>query len=441
MMREAGLLLSAALLASFGGAPWAYAELLVSPGFSTEFTDVGASSVYPSGVDLLPNGHAVLFDGDALVEVDVDSQTIVGVLFQPSVPVFGSFVRVAPDGGSVVFGESSQHHIWQVPLTGGVPQVVATVEFNYAATFLDAGRLLISHAQPGWQNTDIVALDLHSGAIDGIATVPGASGPLAFDRFGTLHYGVNPAVYPAPPASGSVISWTAAQIAGAIGPAVLGEVDAASVLVGLSAVSDLAFDEEGDLIVSDSIAATVVEYDVESGFAQGVIAVENVGSSYVTSLAFVGNGAGAPAQFQPFQPEDGGTLLVVATDFISYARVHTVKPRRVPLTVDPSPVVPVGPFALGIAEGPPFGQVLLFASAAYSGPGVNVVHQGVPLLFELHVPTLLFVAHAFLSNSGALLVPAWNSGQTPGSASLQGVLLGPGGDALGTTGPLTLTLQ
>ena len=180
--------------------------------------------------------------------------------------------------------------------------------------------------------------------------------------------------------------------------------DATMAFAGLDAATDIAFDDDGDFFFTDYLHASVGEIDGLEGPAPSLRApLVDYGTSALTpsTVQFVapGNPGGA---FEPMQPP-GGHLLVFATDYISIAELHEVRPRR-PVLAGPSMTpIPAGTFPLDITDGPPNGIALLLL-----GPGGTLGESALTL--------------------GGFDQPLWLDGATMGAAISPPVSL----DALGT---------
>lgn len=415
----------------------ALAAVVPSSGFQAQAVQAAPAGSFPAGLDVLPNGHVALFDGTAVVEVDPDTGQVVQPLYTPTGSVFGSFVAVDPAGQNLYFGESSNGTITRVPLGGGSPQVLATIAFNYDAAFSPAGDLFVAGAPIAFGTTQVYRVDLQTGTLDLVLDATGASGPIAFDAAGNLYYGENSASFPAPPGQQSLYRFTAAQVASAIGPTNLTLADGQALIPGLTVTSDLVIDEHGNLILSDSSAGTIDRFDPQ-GNALGTVAAETAFNS-VTSLAFAGNGPN-PDRFAPYQPAEGGTLYALSTDFFSFNDLNTVRPKRPSLTATPGSPVPIGPFTLDLAGGPPSGSALFLLGLAPLDPEAVVFAGGVPLRIGVDPAQLAATFVAPLDAQGALSLPATNPGLSGLSVTLQAAV-DDGGGFLGTSVPLVLVLQ
>jgi hypothetical protein len=265
-----------------------------------------------------------------------------------------------------------------------------------------------------------------------IAKLPGPSGPIAFMPGGMLVYGENSPVFPAPPGSGSLYGFTAQQVAAAVGPTWLTAADAQPIAGGLDVLTDLVVDAEGDLVVSDSIHGRILEIDPVSGMR-----IDFGTTSYggVTYLAVLDDGATSPAILEPFQPEAGGTIAAITSDYFTVSELELVDPRRPTMTAMPAGPIPAGSFTVGIEKGPPLGIGILLASLG-SIPEQPILLSGTPFFFGLDPATTVAVGTLVLDAQGGLALPAVNPGLSL-TVHVQTALLGP----VGTTTPLALALQ
>lgn len=416
--------------------PTASAAITPAAGWSNASVTAAPAGAFTGGMDLLPNGHAAIFDGSALIEVDIDTGSVIGTLFTPPSFVFGSFVKTDPTGTFVLFGESLNHDIYRIPLDGSPASVVGNIVFNYGAAFAPAGDVYVSGSPSVFGSTEVVRLDLATGATDVIASLFGPSGPIAFDAQGDLYYGEGSLVFPAPTGQQHVLRFSAAQVAAAIGPAVLDNQHATIFASGVTSPSDLVFDHEGDLFVSDSVDGTLLAFDA-GGIPQGLLGSEAPFNA-VGSLAL--RGSEAPGHFDAFQPQSAGTLVALSTDFFSFNDLNVLRPRRPALTTTPAAPILDGPYTLDLTGGPANGSALLLVSTATVTPELLINAVGASFLFGLDLNQLLVVASVPLDGNGALSIATTNTAAQVGSVAVQAVVIDAGGSPRGTSTPLQVTL-
>jgi hypothetical protein len=292
---------------------------------------------------------------------------------------FGSF-SIALGATNLLFGESSNGSIWNVTLGSQSAQQIAIVPFNYDAVMLDDDRALVSAKTGGFAapDNDLVFVDLITGQTQLLAQFPGASGPLAVDLAGDVYYATSPASFPAP--SGTVTIWRLdrATIDSAIASStVLGIADAHSVITGIDAAGDLAFDDGGDLFYTDWFNNRIGEiHHADTPYATMALAlIDYAGSGLSGSvLHFHRLGAG-PQVFEPFQPL-GGMLLVHETDYVSINQVRTISAHRPELTASASMPIPTGSFVLTTQHGPQNGIGLMAFHPTTAGAPMTIQVPG-----------------------------------------------------------------
>ena len=282
-----------ALLISLS-ASTATASVTPADGWSATAVPSAAPGAFVGGMDFLPGGNVALFDGTSVVEVDPASGAVVQVLFTPNSLVFGSFVKTDPGGEFLLFGESSNQELIRIPLDGSPASVVTTITFNFDCAFESSHHALVSAAPGAFGTTDILRVDLASGTTDLIARLDGASGPVALDPQGNLYYGENSTRFPAPVGQQSVLRFSAAKVASAIGPSFLTNSDAQPFITGLTNPSDIVVDEEGDLFVSEGSEGSVRQY-TPGGQPRDDVAFEGAFHSVGTLALF---GTATPGRFR-----------------------------------------------------------------------------------------------------------------------------------------------
>lgn len=430
------LLLAAACAASLVCAT-SWASITPGPGWQNAAVAAAPGGAFTGGMDRLPNGHFAIYDGSAIVEVDPSTGNVVQTLYTAPPFTFGSFVTVDPTGSYLLFGESSANTITKVPLNGGSPSVVATVVFNFSCAFLAPDVALVAHGDFTFNATKIVRLDVTTGATDLIADLIGPSGPVVVDAHGDVYYGSNTIQFPTPTIGAEdILRFDAAQVAGAIGPTFLTDADATVVVSGVTAPAGIAFDTEGDLFVSDSSLGTVTEY------GPGGTIKSELGNDVFAScgqIVAVSNGA-SPSQLGAFQPQDGGALYVLSTDFSTFNDLNVLTPKRPQLTSTPASPIPVGAFSVDLAEGPQFGTCFLFVALTTLPAEIAADFNGTPYFIGFNPATLVTTVTLPLDGNGAFSIPAVNHG-TPGTVVLQAACIGNLLEPAGTTPTYTLTLN
>jgi hypothetical protein len=402
-------LLSTLFRAAFVGASLSFLPASVSadtPGDGFQLT----SLPYPlvSRTATFSDGKVVAFDGTNVDLFDADGNLIsnLGVLTSPGYP---SFVLLDPTEDFVVLGESTFGVIYELGLSPGAPNPITTLVFNYDAVFEDDEHLIVSAATNGFGGgNQIYRVDVFSGASTLLASVSGASGPVALDPAGNLLYGTVSGLFPSPAGSSSVVRWPAAALTGS---PVLSEADATLIEGGFDGAADLALDPVGGGL-----------YLAENNFGSGVnrirlvagnplvapILVEGLLGRSLSNLEFfAGDGV---ARFAGFQPESGGTLLYNTTDFSAAHERLALLPLRPALAVSGPGVAGSGPFAVDVVDAPPGGFAYVFYSPASSLLSSELV-------LNLRIPLFLGLAPSATARApGVLLVGANGTGHATGTS-------------------------
>ncbi|MCZ6792279.1 MAG: dockerin type I repeat-containing protein [Planctomycetota bacterium] len=275
-----------------------------------------------------PTGEPILYEHGELRVTRGDSEVVLA-RFEP--PVFGSFCKVMPSGGAVIFGENSTGDIFSVPLEGGGARKLGNLPFIFDLAFAPeaagpevGGQAFVSALGP--VGNSIYRFDAASTPPieppDEVVTgIPDFSGPLTFDEEGNLYY------VTASFESESLVRFSPPLLARGLGPGaiefaegevLLSELDGAFNMEWLSGklyLTDLGFGSGvGRLVVIDSRRNFLV-----STFAS----VPFDGLASVTSLA-VHPGS---EDFEPGAGEAGGKLLVHTSDFATLSHVVEVTPE------------------------------------------------------------------------------------------------------------------
>jgi hypothetical protein len=429
------------VLASF--TPELAAQLVAQPGWQSAAVPAAGPGGFVGGLAPLPNGNAAVFDGSAVVEVDVTSGAVLTTLYQPASSVFGSFLVLSPSREFLLFGESSFATITKIPLDGSPVSVVATVQSAYDLAFASDAVAYVS-ASPSFGTANVLRLDLTSGANDVMVETQGASGPLVVAPNGDLYYAEADITFPASQFQQDILRFSAGQLAAAIGPTHHTETDGAIFVAGLTTISDLAVDSEGNLVAAidaDGLSGNnqIVEYRPD-GQPASVLA-DQAGFDYVGYLAMAVTPESV-ATFAHFQPADGGTILAVATDFFSFNDLVLVRPERATLDVSPQSPLPIGNFTVSLANGPPNGFALVLVASQPLAPEVVVMQQGTPFFFGVLPGTIAAMVVIPLDAEGAFAASAsHHGGGVGGVAYLQAALIDSLGRGVGTSTTLPLALQ
>jgi hypothetical protein len=309
----------------------AAAQVTTVAGFAAEARSLPAPANGWSGLDVLPDGSPVTFDGQRLVELDPATGAIRRTLASIT-PAFATDVAVGPTGGTVFFGESSSGAIHVHELATSRTRQVTTLGGNFSFTFHpDEGeRFLWVTAQPGFTGpAKVFRVDTVSGSTDLIAEATGFAGPLLIDPQGNLYFA--PGTSFTVPGQGRILRWSRAQVLSAIGPGSLTETSAQVFARGFDNAIDLARDAEGTFYVADArpMTGSLLEIGKDGGsFARGVLVHA---TQSLTALCF---GPG-PRPFERFGSA-GSRLLLLASDFGGGDSLLLLTPRRPDLTVTPT---------------------------------------------------------------------------------------------------------
>ncbi|MCA8974196.1 MAG: hypothetical protein KDC98_05710 [Planctomycetes bacterium] len=312
------------------------------------------------------SGSTVAFDGTTLTLRGLGGQHTL-LTFPAS--VFGAFL-IQVDSTRVLLGESSGGGIWLVPLSGTPPlHPIATLAFNYDAVMLTPTLAIVSAKTSGYggPDNDLFVVDLNLGTTQLLATIPGASGPVAID--GDLFYATASLAFPTPPGQTSILRFGRNVVLQAFtAHQVLGPQHAHVVFAGLDSASDIALDDDGDLFFVDWMQNVIGEIDDITGptparkdlVDYAAVTFGATGLQFVRSLD--------PGFFEPFQPP-GGVLRIHESDFATTNQLRTIAALRADLTASVANPIPTGAFALQIDHGPANG-IGLVAIALPGGHGV-----------------------------------------------------------------------
>jgi hypothetical protein len=393
--------------------------------------------------------RTVYFTGDELVLDDARTRR---VLLRTATQVFGSFtIRI--DRLRLLFGETAidgSGRVWEVPLHGA-PRRLADIAFNYDAVLWSEHIALVSAKTRGFPapDNDIMALDLRTGALDTVAVVSGASGPLAVDRAGSVYYATASPIIPTPPGTVDVVRYSAAQIAGALGPGHLTLADADRRYAGLDAAGRLALDDDGDLFVS-------VLFFGQSGVRNEIVEIDDIAAASPRAhrlldlaptpfagggLQFLPGNATAASSFEPFQPAGGGELVVHEPDFATGAsQLRTITAARATTTITPHGTIPPGPFTIATDGGPAGGVGMLLLGAGH-GEELALSVPGFEQRLFL-APMIAIPLPAAFDGSGRAARTLRNPGPiVPIELRTQTLFVDAGRRVLGSAAPLAFVLR
>jgi hypothetical protein len=433
LLRHVTLSLACSLLL----APVLGAGQLEVEGYQAPDLPVAGQGAFLGGFDVMANGHYVLFDGTDVIEVDPVTGQTLGTLFTPPSGVFGSFVRVAPDGQSLYFGESTNGVIYKIPAAGGSGTPVTTLAFNYDMEFDPSGRAFVSAASGAFDENFVHLLDLASGQTDVIVHIPSFSGPIIFDPQGNLYVGQPDDQFPPRPDRARVLLYTKAQVDSAIGPTELGEGDGQNYVDQLQAINDMDFDGEGDLFLSDAFNGFLIEVKKTSG--QHTTFLDGQSASIYTYVRYR---PGTQGLFEPFQPPAAGSMLAIEFPFSGGQNdVVALQPRRPDATTSPSGHIPPGPFTFAIEHAPANGAGVLLVADQTAGSELPIVVNGIPLFIGIDLATFRLLLTVPFDGNGTLTVNTQNPGLGGVTLAVQAVAGHNLGQLLGTSNALSMTLD
>lgn len=432
------LLPAAGWLGWLAGGPLAAQQ--PTEGFAANLTALPSTT----SLVLTTTAGTVLFDGTA-VTLLAPSQPP-QVLLQLPAFMFGSFLLQSGPGHVLLGYAGMANDIWLLPLQGPTPtQPLAVLPFNYDATMLDANRALVSARTGGFSATDneLWVLDLTTGSTQRLASIAGASGPVAIAGNGDVYYATGFAGFPVPPGTTRVLRLPRPRVDAALAAGrVLGIAHAEVVMTGLDAAADMAFDDDGDLLFVDWFNVCIGEVSDATGPQPSLVpTVVDYSQSNVspTTVQFVGSSQGGI--FEAFQPANG-TLQIHETDYVSLSRARQVTSRPPALAIPQAMPLASGPFAFFVNDGPSLGLGLL-AFGFGSTPG-TIVLQVPGFEAPLHWSPALAASPVLVPITFDGLGQATWNGLNPGFApvltAVAQVAVVSGTGALGATAPIVVLI-
>lgn len=373
----------------------------------------------------LSSGNRVFFDGMSIDLYDGQGTWLQNLDTFPSY-VYASFVVIDPTETFAIVGESSNMDLFRVPLDGSGKGWLANLVFNYDAAFEDASHVIVSQSI-GWGNpNNLVRLNVDTGATQLVASVDGPSGPVAVDASGALFYGTVSPIFPAPPGSSSIITWTSAQTHGTT---LLTESEATVFCAGLDAAASMAIDPVyGNVFLAESVygsTSRILELERSSGAVVDVIVQ---GRSFLTRLELMhGSDAG---HFHAYQPSDG-----VFLHYDDGTDVVTVRPRRPSAELIPQPYT--NSVTLRVKNGKPFGTMLVSWCPQSVCGSVETPHDlGFGFLYDTPMPLPQIRRLAFeipLDSRGNGGFTYFDSGSLAGTLAFQAIINDCLGNPVGTS--------
>jgi hypothetical protein len=385
----------------------------------------------------LPGGDVAVYDGTS-----IDRYTAAGafVMNLGSTPThFAAWMLPTPDGSALVLGHSGSFpgpggEIYRAELDGSGTTFVATLFYSYDAAFLSSTELIVvADATASASQTDLVKVDLLSGATTIIGVAAWPTGPIAVDSNGDVFYAQLALDGNGLVTSSDILRWHASLVAGA---AFLDAGNAQTWGAGYGPVSALRTDP-----VKDRVFVAENTYDSNFNLVSARIrrARPNaakaeeiaVADAAISNLEFVNLGGGA-ANFQSYQPANGTNLKYNTNDFSAATAMHNrIDPARPVVTASGSGVtVGVGSVTLDVNGAPPNGTVyLLFAPQSSMAATEQTFHHPGYLYHTHFLPAATrrtpFLLPVDASGHGSFTF--WNPGTLGGLYGYQYLV----GDALG----------
>ena len=410
--------------------------LLASPSASQDVIAPGfarAPLPYPGATPLaasltLTSGELVVFDGTSVVQHAPDGSSAQTLGTFPAF-VFPSFLAVDGDENALYVGESSTGGILRLFVgISSAPDFLLTLPLAYDAA-VQGDVLWVSAATCGFGcGNELWRVELSTLVPTLVATLPGASGPLALDPVGNLYYATSSDQFPPPPGATEVWRFAASTLAGG---GALTLADAQLVGSGFAGAGRLVHDAERNVL-----------YLLENDFGTGLNRISEVRSTAAASPVLF---EGAPFltlgnatlltdpdqgnDFRAYQPGAGGRLVFTRTDFGSVTERCELVPRRPDVSVSGPGTLGAGTFTVALAHGVPAGFARLYYGPVAGYQPLEPVFRvgGLPLSFGLALGTLHSLPGSFaLDSSGAFSASFMNPGGYEGQFALQFLVLAPG---------------
>ena len=401
-----------------------------------------------AGNVLVTAAGVIYFTGKDLVRDDGKTKTSL-LSFQTS--TFGSFTKHV-DNQHVLFGESSNGDIYLVPTASGPAKKLANLKLNYDAAIYPGGWAIVSAKTGGFsaKNNDLVAVNLATGKTDPIAQLPGASGPVTVDATGNLYYAISSSAFPAPKGSVQLLRFAAEVVTQkGLGSGKLDTTHGKVLIGGLDAAGSMLLDSDDDMILTDWMNNTVVEVNDANGSNPTATVLMNYSGATVsaTGLQFLGGTRGffSRPEFEPFQPQAGGTLVVHETKFNSVSQLRGLSGRRPATVLSTRDPKPFSKFAIQVTGGPKLGSGLMaltlpLATSVELSFRVQGYEQSVLWSAPLLLPMVL-VPVGF-DQQGRAALPLFNPGFiSPLTILTQTYLTDSGNRVAGSSTPLSFLLR
>jgi hypothetical protein len=270
-----------------------------------------------SGLDLLPGGGIVSFDGQRIVEIAPGTGQIRQTLHTLSAPVFAADLTVGPSQQRLFYCESSHGGVHMLELGNLQSRQITTLGGCYELGFhpQEGERYLYVSALPGFTgDAKIFRVDIWSGQAKVVAQAPGYSGPFRFDAQGGLYFAPAPTSFGKPKLA-KILYWDATQVRSAIQGAALDPSSARVFAEELDSVYDFVVDGEGTVYGADASFGYSSLFELRAAGGKGAHAGLVVSSGMTFSqLLFVP----ARTPFERFGA--GGSILALSSGALTPPR-------------------------------------------------------------------------------------------------------------------------
>ena len=394
-------------------------QLGATPGFSSRRiweATAGASAI--RGFALVPDalgpGRDSLFVGivDRVERYDQFAQPPVATYMLPGNGTLETIDWLPPtqpgSNGTIVFTRFLPSTLFAIEVDafgGPTPPTMQPMPNNtFDIASSRDGRRLVATANPNWPSPGATAgvwlVDpTGTNGVREIITIDGPSGPLGFLANGDLAYTVQSRTAPPPPGSIELVRFPVAvlDLASAPGAAPATLNDALPLQAGLDAVYAVTGGSNGETFVTDPANKTLDRFFAGPRPAQPLASASD--RAFPLHLQWI-EAEDSEKLFEVYQPPSTSRLLVMTSDFGTFAAVHDIRPARPTTLIEPSPSF--GPSnATWIADGlPPNAPVSFFLSPAPPAPEefIAATYGGLPMW--LSTSPQIAAPASFSSNTG-----------------------------------------
>ena len=405
-------------------------------GYQTRRIPAAPDGAFVGGLDWLPNGHLAVFDGAAVREVDPADGSVIRTLFTPAGSVYGAFVRCHPTQPLLYFGETRNGNVFAINLDTRVVQLLTNGVFPFDMAHDSLGTAYLSWADNFGISAQVSVLGEGGQLVTVLATAT-ASGAIAFDADDNLYFAAPGLGFPPDPTE--IYRFTRQQLQRSQQfkrPLTLADGELYATLPGAFSIQ---IDQSGDLFATDSFSDLLLEVDAET---RDVRIVLNLAGGGLTYARIRDNGE---IPFEPYMPEEAGTLALIESDFFSFSDIVLVQPERPTLASSvPNPIAP-GSYDIELKGGPFQGIAFVYLAANVSGEEqwLDLPNANFPMLFGLDLSAGLFgLVPVSTDNFGEFSSALVNPGLPGATLGLQAfVSLDLSSPVLGSSPPLFLQYQ